>query len=347
MKTPRLIFWLILISIIVISIFVFREKKNQPQIPYAESSPTQAASNVPNGATGTLVQVTQSNTISADSNLSAMPAQDKGTQIKQGLSEMNDISIVFYGRLEDQFGNPIPYAEIACSVRIYNGTQSTVDRFSATSDGNGFFTINHGKGESLSVVPSKKGYVSMMTKTSYNYSFMYSDHITSDQSNPTIIKMWKLQGAEPLVDISKEYRLPFTDKPISFDLIEKNIVPTGGDIKITVHRPSGEVSEHNVQKWSINFEVIGGGFIETSGKDSAVTFAAPLGDYQSSGVFENNNGPDLIDKALFLKSRDGRIFSKLHLWFRINNKPEDLMHVEFGGVANTNSSGNWEATVPE
>jgi hypothetical protein len=159
--------------------------------------------------------------------------------------------------------------------------------------------------------------------------------------------MWKLQGAEPLVSLDKTYKLHYTNTPIYFDLVAGEVVPAGGDLKITVNRPAGEVSEHNPQKWSIDFEVMDGGFIETSGKESAITFAAPEGDYQKSGTFGNNNGTDGLDESFFLKSRNGHVFSKIYFSLGINNKPDDLMYIRFSGVANTNGSRNWEATVPQ
>jgi hypothetical protein len=276
-----------------------------------------------------------------------IPPQNKGEQIKEGLAKLNDVTIAFYGKLQDQFGRPIVGAKIATSVRIYNGVQSTVERSSVTSDANGFFQVKEGKGESLGLWPSKEGYALATTGTEFKYSYMYPDHYTPDPNNPTIIKMWKLQGAEPLVDISKEYKLPFTNAPICFDLVAAKVVPSGGDVKITVNRPLGEVSEHNPQKWSIDFEVVDGGFIETSGRESAITFAAPEGGYQPSGTFEHNNGTDGLDKSFFVKSRNGQIFSKLYLSLGINNKPDGLMYITFRGVANTNGSRNWEATAPQ
>ena len=94
-------------------------------------------------------------------------------------------------------------------------------------------------------------------------------------------------------------------------------------------------------------EIVNGGLAETSDRESAITFIAPVNGYESSGHFGNNNGTDMVDKAFFLKSRNGKMFGKLHLSFRINNKPDDLMSVRFSGVANTNSSRNWEATAPQ
>jgi hypothetical protein len=162
--------------------------------------------------------------------------------------------------------------------------------------------------------------------------------------------MWKLQGAEPLTGINKEYKLPFTSEPIFFDFVAGKVVPSGGDVKITVNRPSGEVSEHNPQDWGFEIDAVDGGLVETSGKESVITFAAPENGYQSSDTItasSNRHGIGAIQQSFFVKSRNGQIYSKIHLLFGINDTPDGFMDITFSGVANTNGSPNWEATAPQ
>jgi hypothetical protein len=277
--------------------------------------------------------------------------KSKEQETLEVLSTQNDVPIVFYGRLEDQFGSPVSGAQIAAGVRIYNGIRSTVERFSIASDGNGFFQINHGKGESLGILPSKTGYALATTGTSFKYSHLENHPYVSDQNNPTVIKMWKLQGAEPLVGIGKEYKLHYTNAPIYFDLLAGEIVSAGGDIKLTVNRSSGVISGRSRLDWSVQIEVIDGGLMDSGGQEE-VTFAAPEDDYQSIMTFMfSTNAPykwtEGFDQGFFVKSRNGQVYSKLGLGFGINRNPDDFMHIMFGGVANTNSSRNWEATAPQ
>ncbi len=278
---------------------------------------------------------------------SILPTIVQSNDAKQGLAGLNDVPIIFYGSLEDQFGNPVVGAQIAADVRIYNGSQSTVDRFSVTSDSNGGFFINHGKGETLWLNPKKNGYFLVASNVMFKYSYMYQDHYSPDANNPTVIKMWKLQGAEPLVGISQNYKIPFTSEPICFDLIQRKIVPSGGDIKIQVNRPSGIISQQHPQNWGIALEVVDGGLIQVSDTEWGVTCFAPEGDYQSHGVFSNDNGSDMTIRSFFIRSRNGQVYSKLGLSFRINNTPDRIMYLSFSGVANTNGSRNWEASMPK
>ena len=262
---------------------------------------------------------------------------------------MNDVQIVFFGRLLDQFGSPVAGAQIAADVRIYNGKLSTIEHLKTISDGNGLFQINGGKGESLGIMPQKTGYVLASRGTYFKYSYMYSDRFSPDPNNPTVINMWKLQGAEPLVSINLEYKLHYTSTPINFDLLTGKIVATGGDVGFVVTRPTGAISERNPQDWGIEIYAVDGGLIETSGTDEAFTFAAPERGYQSKKTLmasSNRHGIGVIQEAFFLRSRNGQVFSKLALSVSINELPDEAITITVSGVANANGSRNWEATIP-
>jgi len=347
MKIRPSIFLFIVVTAVLIALVLWygKMKPLETTATLIETNAALSASTVTSSPASASIDTNASSAQVASNTI--VPPQNKGEQMKEGLAAMNDVPIVFYGRLADQFGNPVVGAQIAANVRIYNGVQSTVEHLTVASDGNGMFQIKGGKGESLGIMPKKEGYVLATTSTEFKYSYMYANHFTPDLNNPTVIKMWKLQGSEPLVSFNKTFKLPYTNAPIYFDLITGKTVSSGGDIKITTSRPSGEVSEHNPQKWSIDFEVINGGFIEISDEEWGVTYSAPDSGYQTDGTFGNNNGPDLVDKAFFIQSRNGQIYSKVHLLFGINDTPDGFMNITFSGVANTNSSRNWEATAPK
>jgi hypothetical protein len=54
-----------------------------------------------------------------------------------------------------------------------------------------------------------------------------------------------------------------------------------------------------------------------------------------------------FNQGFFLVSRNGQVYSKLGLSFRISRTLDDFMYVTFSGVASTNGSRNWEATAPQ
>jgi len=265
------------------------------------------------------------------------------------LATYNDVPIVFYGKLEDQFGNPVVGAQVAGNTFLYNGMRTGGEHVSTTSDANGLFKIDAGKGESLGIMPRKEGYALTTTGTAFKYSHLYEGYHVPDPNNPVVIKMRKLQGVEPLVGIGKEYKLPFTGAPLFFDLLTGKVSESGGDLQVAITRASGSLSKRNPGDWSIEFKPVNGGIIESDDATSRVTYEAPAEGYQSSYLVQmNHENPawfDNIQKVFFLTSRNGQVHSKLAVDFGINADPNGSMWLQFKGAANANGSRNWEATV--
>lgn len=346
---------LLCIAIVVLTVLVvwFAKQPAKTSVPMATPSkaeesvaatPALPETDVLTSVTGHVAVPTPSNGVSA-------PQKSKEQETLEILSTKNDIPIVFYGRLEDQFGNPVTDAQIAASVRIYNGVKSTVERFSVTSDASGLFQINHGKGESLGIMPQKPGYALATAGTEFRYTYLDAHPYVPDAGNPTVIKMWKLQGAEPLAGIDQHYKLHYTNAPLNFDLLTGQIVPSGGDIKLMVSRSPGIMSGRNRLDWSVEVEAVDGGLMDSGGQE-AVTYAAPESGYEPSMTFTfSTNAPYKwfggFNQGFFVMSRNGRVYSKLGLSFRINDNPDDFMYITFGGIANTNGSRNWEATAQQ
>ncbi len=356
MKLRASINWFVIIVAVLIALVIWLGKKKSAETPLVVSPatnvapPAVAVTNPPaNAPAHSNAPVTQA---APGTPIPTAPTENKEQQMREGLAGLNNEDIVFYGKVSDQFGSPVANAKVAASVRVNNGTRVGVDRFPLSTDENGSFTINGHKGENLGIWITKGGYVMATTSTLFIYSYLWpeSQRAHPDPNNPTVIKMWKLQGAEPLVSINQDYKLHYTSAPITFDLVAGKIVPTGGDVRITVNRPAGEVSEHNPQDWGFEIEAVDGGLIETSGKEEAVTFAAPENGYQPSDTLtasSNRHGIGGIQQAFFVQSRNGQVYSKIGLSFGINETPDGFMDITFSGVANTNGSRNWEATAPQ
>ncbi len=353
MNIRRLILWFGVAVLVVLALVIwFAKKPAETSLPTVAETNTAPPSSTARAATTPQHKVNTNapaaSVAAAGANIPASPQQDKKEQMRDGLAALNDVSIVFYGKLEDQFGNPVAGAEITGSTIVYNGTVAGGQRVVATSDANGFFQLKAGNGESLGLMPRKSGYVLATTNTAFKYSGFYPDsrHVP-DPDNPVVIKMWKLQGAESLVGINQRFKYHFTDAPVNFDLLTGKIVPTGGDIKVTVSRSPGIVSERTLQDWSVQIEVVDGGLIETSMADARVAYMAPDNGYQPSAMFiMSTNAPNKwfggFDQMFFVQSRGGQVFSKVFVSMSVNTNPDDPMSVTFRGVANANGSRNWE-----
>jgi hypothetical protein len=275
------------------------------------------------------------------------PTQTKDQRRLEGLANLNDEEIVLYGRVIDQSGSPVSDANVAGTIQVNNGIREGSDKISLSTDANGLFTITGYKGKGLGIMIKKTGYALATKDTTFVYSHLWpeAERHVPDANNPVVFKMWKLQGAEPLVTIDQRYKVPYTSSALYFDLVNGKAVQAGGDIKITVSRPPGIVSQNNPQNWSVQVEAVDGGLIETSMAEARVTYVAPDNGYQpSDGLLMSitNHWSDLVQQMYFVTSRNGQVFSKIFLSTGVNANPGDPMSVTFRGVANANRSRNWE-----
>jgi len=357
MKIRPSIIWFIVIVAVMITAMLWYGKKKPAKLPPVSSVETNtvppvatassAPVNAPIQSTMPMVQTTKG------TNSSKTPPLSKVARAIGLLSDYNDVPIVFYGKIEDQFSNTVAGAQVNFDVRVMNGYESTVNRGQVISDANGLFTISGYKGQDLGMAVKKDGYVLVSMNGSSIYSHLYPEEQRAhpDQNNPTVIKMWKLQGAESLVSIDQHYKLPCPGAPVNFDLLAGQIVPSGGDIKITVNRPGGVISGRNPQDWSVQVEAVNGGLIETSVGEARVTYAAPDNGYEPSKTFamsnSNNTWYEAVHQMFFVQSRNGQVYGKINLSLRINQNPDDSMSITLSGVASANGSRNWEATAPQ
>lgn len=357
MKTRHSTLWLLAAVLTLVALLTWlASKPSLPPSPLLTESnaPSPQAGHVGTGRgqpgidsrIGTNVETAQPPNVPA---ASRPPVQTKAERMKEGLAALNDEDVVLYGRVLDQFGSPVVGASVSGVIQVNNGTRVGTDRMSTATDANGLFSITGHTGKNLGISITKTGYVLATTTTSFVYSHLWpeAERHVPDQNNPVVFRMWKLQGAEPLVGIDQHYKLPYAKAPVCFDLLENRIVSDGGDLRITVDRPDGIISQQHPQNWKIHLEIIGGGFILTSPAESRVTYSAPQNGYQRDGIFGNNNGPDVVEHTLFVKSREGKVYAKLYLMLGVNKSPGGLMDVVLRGAASTNGSGNWEATAPQ
>ena len=172
MKIRRSILWLGATAMVLLVLVIwFAKKPAETSLPTAGETNTAPPPSTERAATPPKHKVDTNapaaSAAAASANVPAGPARDKKEQMREGLAALNDVPIVFYGKLEDQFGNPVVGAEITGSTIVYNGTASHGQRVVATSDANGFFQLNGGNGESLGMMPRKDGYVLAATNTEF------------------------------------------------------------------------------------------------------------------------------------------------------------------------------------
>ena len=358
MKVRRSVFLLIAVVAVLIALIIGHGRKPaetalptvaeidgvpQPSTASAVSEPSRHNAETPLSANPPVAQVAPGAPVPTP------PLKTKAELMKEGLAALNDEEVVFYGKVIDQFGAPVANATVAGGIQVNNGTREGTDKISLATDANGAFTIRGYKGKALGINVRKTGYVMATTNTRFVYSLLWSDaeRYNPDPNSPAVIKMWKLQGAEPLVVIGKECKLPFTGAPLFFDLLAGTVSDRGGgDLRVVITRAPGLLSKRNPGDWSIEFKPVNGGILEADDAAYRVTYQAPADGYQDSYHAQMNHDDrawfDNIQKVFFLTSRNGQVYSKFYVDFAINGDPTGSMWFQFKGVANANGSRNWE-----
>jgi hypothetical protein len=291
------------------------------------------------------------NNVNDASNLAAAYAAYRNGQVSKGAMMIlfqraaNAQPQDYYGKIVDQKGKPIYGADITGQITVMHGLGDGAKNqtLKTQSDTNGLFQFIGINGAQFGVGIKKHGYAESVRKEPTGK--------TTSPNDREVFTMWKLQGAEQLVGINKTFKLPYTSKPVFFDLVTDNRVAVGGDLEAIITRAPGVISGRNHGDWSIKLMPVNGGIIETDCHSSQVTFEAPADGYQDGYFVQmNHDDPawfDNIQKVFFLMSRNGQVYSKLSVDFGINDDPSGSMWFRLKGVANTNGSRNWEATAPQ
>src|ERR1051326_1354834 len=263
----------------------------------------------------------------------------------------SDLPIVFYGKLVDQAGEPVDEADILGTTVFHRGAARRTAHFSTKSDAEGLFQFEAGMGESLELAPRKEGYALASTNNTafYGSSKPEEERHHPDPKDPVIIKMWKLQGAEPLAAFDTRLSLSLPQPPVYFDFVTQMLSVTNGDIKISLRRPPGIISPSEHPDWTVEIEAEeGGGLREISSGDWTTTYWAPTDGYERKQVLLMSASPPHqwsqdAKELFFVQTRHGGIYTKLSFKVSINFNPDEPVQLVLSGISNTNGSCNWEA----
>jgi hypothetical protein len=260
----------------------------------------------------------------------------------------SDEQRMFHGKVQDQGLEPVADAEVTAKISTPN---SSGDRpaLLLKSDANGLFKFKLLPGEKIELTARKQGYALADTNTTIEAGSSPDTQFTSNQL--AVLKMWKLQGAEPLASFNGTSQFLNAGIPVYFDFVTKTFSKESGDIKITVNRPDGIIAPADQPDWSVQLESTAeGGFAEVTPDIWKTTSWAPTTGYglthnlmvskgTSRGWSTNAHG------YYFAQTRHGGIYSKMLLNVRINADPKLPYLISIAGVANTNGSCNWEANI--
>jgi hypothetical protein len=323
MKIRPSILFITVAAAVLIALLFWHGKRKPVETPLSvstetNSTPAPAASNEPvvSAPTPAVVRpnvpTVSGSTNPPDANAIQFAMRNAAERKREILSTYNDVPIDFYGKLEDQFGNPVEGAEIKATIRVINGDRQGADRLTTTSDADGLFQF-HGKGQDIGMMPQKQGYVLSTTETLFKYSRLEDHPYTSDANSPTVVKMRKLQGGERLIHYQTQVNVPLAGTPKAFDLQTGRQVESGGDIIVSVtSSPTPDVRQQ--YDWQVTVRAVDGGLL-LSDKDFEQMFQAPDTGYQPQFVAAYQKGAQswttTLNDVFYLTSRSGRCYGKL------------------------------------
>lgn len=243
--------------------------------------------------------------------------------------------ITFFGKVVDQHGNPVAGANVrgnAEMVKRWMGQEW--DTHFTTTDDNGRFRFSGLHGQSLVVSPAKDGYEYRSNNAVYEYAMVAEkDLYHPDPNAPVVFKMWKQQGAEPLISGKKFFGIKADGTPFTIDLA-KGTKREGkwpdGDLVVNVVQPA-RINDEQPFDWSFSIEAIDGGVIEA--RDTQYLNEAPAVGYESQIAHEVKAGErewsEETHKTFYVKSRNGNQFARVISEIRANYQGAAVFSIRY------------------
>jgi hypothetical protein len=218
--------------------------------------------------------------------------------------------ITFYGRVIDQYGSPVPGADVKLSAndKAFGGRPS---HYTRKTDTDGRFSIDGIAGITLGVEVSKPGYHSLpsaygkVTSSGlFEYGLSSKGPHQSSQAVPTIFTLHKVGTIEPLVKIGKkDFRIARDGSLLSIAVDEQ------GAHKVLLRCWNQELQLANQRQydWRLEIAVPNGVLLR---REDAFAFEAPQDGYVSGDTVEmlvsmGNQWRSLIERSYFIKFDDG------------------------------------------
>jgi hypothetical protein len=214
--------------------------------------------------------------------------------------------IAFYGKVLDQFGQPVAGAEVELNwTTVIGPIPDPKKNIFTGSDGQFAVTGIQGKGITISV--SKEGY----NRTpdwiqSFEYAAFFNDNFyVPDPNNPVLFHLRKILDAEPMYLFKTHNELTPGSPPLILD-IASGKMRAPGDFAFLVQ--IGEKGNENWFDYSVSVEALNGaGFIVTTEENPN---QAPDNGYQKTFAIQQmaadtNYSPNL-SFHFYAKTREGR-----------------------------------------
>lgn len=245
--------------------------------------------------------------------------------------------IAFYGRVIDQNGDPVPYANIGYTAADKFNASGT--NYTGQADADGNFQITGIQGAGLAVAVRKDGYYFVDETTDQSVlssaaTFAYGMGPDSyrrpapTKDNPAVFVLHKMGKSEPLIHIgTRSYKVSKDGQPLEVKLETGLQVPKEqGDIRFERWANDREKNQRGHFDWRVRISSAGGGLVERKGE---FDFEAPIDGYQEKFEIEmpaslGDEWDYTANKSFFLKTRDGR-FGRLNVMIQAGHNTTPLV----------------------
>jgi len=221
--------------------------------------------------------------------------------------------IEFYGRVIDQNGNPVPYANVGYTAADkFNASGSN---YTGQADAEGYFQIKGIQGAGLAVTVRKEGYYlihnpSDPTLPTSTATFAYGMGPDSyrrpapKKNSPAVFVLQKMGEKVPLIFVQQSTRIPKDGTPVTVDLLNGS-VSSKGNFRIETWTDAPR--QGRKFSWRSRLTVLGGGLRERQGQ---FDFEAPEDGYLESIELtmpeDAEQWESQQERKYFVKLPDGR-----------------------------------------
>lgn len=323
MKKRHLVFLVVALVVLVLIAWRWQKSPRQGAQPLAGAVPSTATTAAkPQGVASAAVQPLGTS--------SATPTKEE--QMRAVLDAYNQEDIEFFGKVIDQYGSPLPDVKVTASVIYNSGEKSGVQEARTTTDAEGVFSFTGMKGRTFDYHLEKAGYQTMPVRDAFDYTELVPEEKRHhpDPRNPVVLKMWKLQGTEPLVHFERKYfPLPADGTPVQIDLKTGKQVATGGDLVLALNHvvlPRGALPEPQFD-WHARAEIAGGGLVESKQR---LMYLAPDTGYASTLAIDmpatKPDWANSITRSYYVRTR-GNLFGRVEVYLNANQRGYDPSYV--------------------
>jgi hypothetical protein len=273
--------------------------------------------------------------------INAAAVQARIKEFQQALDAENAKPINYYGKVIDQYGEPVSEANVVGNVMLNVGLErSGYKTFTTTTDDAGLFQFTDLHGVNIGLSITKSGYEIGKYDSASNGPDKGTHSTSTDR---VVFKMWKLHGAEPMVHWQlNRIGLTVDGTANSFDLLAGKRASGTGDIVVKFARTPLNIEQGKPFDWVLTLQIPTGGFAEITGPYAN---EAPVGGYQPTVTVAMSAGAKhwtpSFDHAYFFTARNGQVFGRMTVHL-VGDYLTPPTHFELEVYANPSGSRNLE-----